>query len=1111
MPRAHLKTAVGAQQAEAIVLEAALDAAASLLERQDLQRPVLLVVPSQSLRLHLMARLVRHARRGAVLGVQCVTHFALALRIVGRLGLTAPRGLDLFAVLARRFARREPVLAQSLEHLRQGYSGILGAVRDLLDAGLQAAHLEAIEEALEVEGPLVASPDEISRAQALARVAAQTLAAFEQLGVGRSSTLLQTATDGVRVRPEAALHVDRVLLHGFADATGVTADFLQALLQAYGGLAVIDRPADPVAPDSVDASSTFTDRLRERLLAGSTLEESKARSSEPHIELFRALGQEAEVREVAHRCLELTAGGAPPESIGIVMRDPAPYVGLLRGVLGEFGVPFSGHGLAGPATPAGRRLRALVELAVQGNRAHVERWLDAAVEPAGGTALFDLRVALATLGIARLEELAELDLPPFLTNDNYALPVRQGFFELDEEGEGRQVVRTRRRRVSGEALRSLVEAARRLRRLFDTWSGTSLALPEHLQHLAAMVRLLEWPSESAESAALNHLVESIHQAPPIAMEQDEFAITLQRLALNAGRDEFSGRGGGVQVMGVVDARGRTFEHLFVLGMNRGVFPRTVREDPVFSDALRRLLERGGHGLLPDLPIKGRGYQEERYLFAQLLSSSPKVTLSWLEMDDADRSTPPSPLIERLRWCHPRRPESWRSPPLVGRRPLIDLDDTARPARRRLAYLPPRYQAVLSALYGRRERLGEVLPALLPHLSSHPGVRASDLAAARMAVLEEQDPLAASAAQIGLSPYLGFVGAVADDDDPRANRRLYVTLLERMATCPWQAFVERVLRVEAVPDPLEALPRIDGLLIGILVHSVLERIVGGAVPERPGDLAGLTAAAPVEVLWPEDDELDRLVNEEAVQTVRSAGIALRGFSRALAAVVRPYLETARWIDWPEGRLATLAAEIRGELDLSLPGLRRRSIAFRADRVDRSEAGLLITDYKTGTSPFTQKSAPYRYKSYLKEVRRGRRLQPVLYALAAAGGESFGRFTFLRPRFDGPEAARSVMVTSKDDDLRAAFEASTATTLRAWEEGLFFPRLEQPGEPQKLPPACRWCRVAEACLRQDSGARRRLRTGMNRLEADSCGLDDDTRRSLLDHWWLASPGQRPPETT
>ena len=70
---------------------------------------------------------------------------------------------------------------------------------------------------------------------------------------------------------------------------------------------------------------------------------------------------------------------------------------------------------------------------------------------------------------------------------------------------------------------------------------------------------------------------------------------------------------------MTEARARTFDHLFLIGLNRDVFPRSMREDPLLPDDLRRILQR----VLPDVPIKRAGFDEERYLFAQLLSARPR--------------------------------------------------------------------------------------------------------------------------------------------------------------------------------------------------------------------------------------------------------------------------------------------------------------------------------------------------------------------------------------------------------------------------------------------------------------------------------------------------------
>lgn len=1113
----RLLVARGARHAEEILLAEALGDAAAPATSDDLAArlgaPLHIVVPSQSLRLHVLERLVRTAG-SSVVGIQCHTHYGLALRILDSLDLGPPRGLDLFPILARRFARREEDLAASLDHLREGYSGILPAVRDLLDAGFAPGHLEALEEAIAEEDDAPMASDEIARAQALGRVTARTLLAFTELGVGRVSTLLQAATGGVKTRADTALASRGILLHGFADATGVAADFLTALLEAYGGCVVLDRPPDPLHPEQEDPSSEFTMRLAERFRGLCELETPPSGADAPRIELYRALGEESELREVAQRCLDLIDEGTAPESIGIVMREPRPYRSLLRRVFEDLALPYSTIGLDAPVGPVGRRIRAWLEIVTQGSRCHVERWLDTLPERFESVPLFDLRVALAALGVSRLDQLVELDLEAVLDGASYPLPVRRGFFEAEEEAEGAKVVRASRRHVPAGALRSLVAAGRRLAGVLEDWRREAMPLDGHVDYLRRVTLELGWTPERPEAHRLAELFETLLAAPPVAIDQDELVLTVRRLTTELDREPLGGRGGGVRVMGVVEARGLTFEHLFVLGMNRGVFPRTVREDPVLSDALRQRLARGGHGLLPDLPIKRRGYQEERYLFAHLLSAAPRVTLSWLEVDDDDRPKAASPLVERLRWSHSPEAADWRDPPVVGRRMLLDQHPEEDTRRRRASRLAPREQLVLAALDGPREGLPNLFASILGHRARDEDDDSIDwmrVARARRAVIDELDPPGFEAAQSCLSPYLGFVGPADSTGDPRRNRRIYVTTIEGMATCPWQTFLERLLRVEAVPDPLDALPQIDPLMIGIAVHRVLERIVaaglGAAVSASPERLEELLDRSARQVGWPEEDLLERLLTDEAEATVRASGVALRGFSRALAAVARPYLEMARRIEWNDGEISSLGAEVQGALGAAAPAGTEHLISFRADRVDRQDDEVVLIDYKTGTLPYTQSRASYRRKRYLKDLASGARLQPAVYAAALAERSGRGRFSFLKPQREVPEAARTISVASDDADARRPLEHVLSTVLDSWQRGLFFPRLELPGASGNKPAACNWCRVAEACLQGDSGVRRRMRLGMERLASLGPELDPAERAALLEQWWLAAPEARP----
>ncbi|HEX5692272.1 MAG TPA: hypothetical protein VFX76_19790, partial [Roseiflexaceae bacterium] len=74
---------------------------------------------------------------------------------------------------------------------------------------------------------------------------------------------------------------------------------------------------------------------------------------------------------------------------------------------------------------------------------------------------------------------------------------------------------------------------------------------------------------------------------------------------------------GVMVLGATAARGLSVRALFVLGMNEGVFPRTIREDAFLRDHDREVLETDlGYKVNPKLA----GYDEEKLLFTLLVGA-----------------------------------------------------------------------------------------------------------------------------------------------------------------------------------------------------------------------------------------------------------------------------------------------------------------------------------------------------------------------------------------------------------------------------------------------------------------------------------------------------------
>ncbi len=1073
--RARIRFGAGAQATEELFL-ADVEAAIERLGDRILERPVRLVVPSRSLRAHVLARLVE--RRGrAVAGVSCTTLFGLAAGLVDQ--VDGPPNLHdgLALLFARRHAEDEDWLRRSLAPLREGFHAVDASVRDLIEAGLDPSHVEALEETLAAEGPdSEASNAEIQRARALVRTAGRALEELDELGARSTATLLQRAREIVTA--QEAMPTEFLAIYGFSDAIGVATDLLTVLLDRFAGTIYLDQPPDPAAPEEPDAGNRFARRFTERISDVARPEGPVADRKPSRLQLFQAVGADAEAREVAARCRTLLHQGQRAERVGIVARRVEMHRTALRTHLTRLGVPFSADGAAGPPGPLGRRARALLHLLERRGAAPVERWLDARGTPFPRIQNFDLHLALATIGAGRLEEVPSRPYAAVSRGGSYALPVRRGFSTRDDE------VFAHRRKVPLSALEATAASARRLGEHFDGWQRAR-TLAEHATRFRNLLHThLEWTPASDLSREVLAIVDELTRGVSASLElaYEEFVDLVAPALERIGETPLGGRGGGVRILDVIEARGLTFEHLFVVGLNRGVFPRVVNEDPLLPDSLRNVLSRRGFGVLQDLPQKLTGYDEERYLFSQLLACAPAVTLSWQDVDDDNRQQTASPLVERLRWSPAEGQDDRREP--YTARPLYSASSAEASATGALDR-PAFEAATLAGIHGGRALFGRTLAvATDPTLAARgaPAVTRG-LHAVRLRLLDEIDPERGTSAgertRARLGPYFGFIGPIAPAGDPRSRDQIFVTTLESLSACSWRAFLERLLRLRPIPDPLEALPAVEPLYIGNLVHRVLERIVEA---QLRGPVESLEQARDLgaNVLWPAADEVAAILQDESERLVREEGFAFPGFARLLAEVVGPYLETARQVEWLDAvALPSAATELYGSLALPLADGSRREIAFKADRVDAGDH-LALSDYKTGRPMSDKKTEDARRRRFLDNVRAGQNLQAVAYAMAAGRDDDAGRYVYLRPDADTEPSHRIAEVRARDGEFVEAFRHAATAALAAWDQGVFLPRLIEPGGDKEFR-FCKSCRVAEACLRGDSAARARLRERVETLAA------------------------------
>lgn len=1100
--------------------------AAARTDPRLLARPVRVIVPSRSLAAHLGAILVRD--RSSVAGVLVQTVRAAACEVLERGGIPVPGSGDpnlddaLVAILVRRAARREPTLARALAPIEDGFAAVVASVRDLLDAGLRSSDRAAVEEVLatpawtepriepraeaRIELRAEARIEKGERRAALVRVALRTAEEIEDRGLGGTAALYRAACERLSAAPAHALPARALFVHGFADATGVVADFLRALLERRSARIFLDHPPEPRPGSSPRCEDAFVRELERVLLLGER--RIDATLPPPRPEVFRSMGATAEAREVARRIRRALDQGARPETIAVVARSLDGRAASLRTQLARLSIPFSG---VDATAPLGRRAglaHAFLELLAQGERASVDRWLDAArslaaVDHPHGVALrapfVDLRLAARELGAGRLADLAALDARSSIEegegpdagvasrDPRIGLTPRIGLVRHPETG----LVSARRRSVALAAIEELTGRARR-------WSSRLAALdvPQSARGMLAGLAALAadelgWSTSDDPTAPLIARLRALASRAPIGLtlDLDEARALAERVLSTAADEPIGGAGGGVQILDATEARGRTFERLFLIGLNRDAFPRSISEDPLFPDGNRQTLR----GLLDALPIKARGYDEERYLFAQLLSSAEHVTVSWQSCDDEGKALAPSAFVEGLL----DRPadELAATPPVhpcdaehAWRR--TDASATPRPAHE---------QAVLLALHGTRSDFGAALALALRESGS---IRTEACAAARLRTIAELE--ITNGPKAGSNPWFGFVGRLEPGlrIDPR-EQPLHVTTLERVARCGWQTYLQRVLRLERPRDPLGPFPDLDGRLVGSTVHHVLQGIVERQTGVASVDLAEALASEGSEALFPSEAELGPLIDGAAVAVLREERVALPGFARALALAARSFFAAAR-ADLATARAEgarLLGAEVHGvsvfDREASR-GSRAVEIRFRADRVERRGERTLLTDFKTGKEISEAAKPETRRTHFLEGVRRGDLLQAVAYAQARGVGSAAGRYLFLGAEV--AESARIALTTSEDVEARQAYEGAVARVLAAFEAGAFLPRFVEP-ERDVEPRHCETCPVAEACSRGDSGARLRMRA----FTAAPLHDLDAAQRAWLGLWnlWVKSP--------
>jgi len=706
----------------------------------------------------------------------------------------------------------------------------------------------------------------------------------------------------------------------------------------------------------------------------------------------------------------------------------------------------------------------------EGHITPMSPWLES-LEFRSSESTADASLAVRTLGLAYVGQWKEGLFP----SKGLSLPIRQDWVQGDEG-----VSRAPKKRLGPSSIQWLNERLETTLKLLNEWPPFA-DFETHMHHIRQLATLgLGWSSKGPADHILGALqIRSGEQKSP-PMSRGEAAAILDSLLQGELQGPRTEERSGVKVLDGTRARGLTFQHVFICQVNRGIFPRVVSEDPLLPDRIRLSLQP----LMPELAPKSRGHDEERFLFAQLFGSAKHVTVSWMRADDEGKELGRSVLVDRL---------------LLSRTELTldsiprDLNTVVRRSGQGVSPLvPPESMALVHALEHREENLSPWLALSLEESAGLSPEDALQLAEFRSRALSELSPNKATpegrrkAMETGV--FLGDVGPISAPWDPR-NRPMSVTSLEDMANCPWHFWLKRMLQLEATPIPTMAPPDIPASLVGTIVHDTLEDLITAKHPELRGRTWDKTTA-PAVLRCPTPKNIIQATKVAAERTAAANGIRSTGTWRLLTLRALPFVQRSVSADWPEpdSELHVIATESRGVFNITDPAGNQVAISFKADRVDKVRDGWRLVDYKTGKPVVSQKREKDRRRNLIKALSSGKMLQGMGYSMSTS--EGVGTYRYLSEK--ATPASIELTLSSEDEELKDIFEETTGTLHAGISQGVFFPRLEDPG--QNPPSKCTYCEFVEACAKNDSGRRERIRNS-GALHMPTGPLKSDSTRDEI----------------
>ena len=677
------------------------------------------------------------------------------------------------------------------------------------------------------------------------------------------------------------------------------------------------------------------------------------------VELVSCASPAAQALEVARRCAALIRSGVAADSIAVAARSLASGVAEeLAAAFDRAGVPWrERRGRPALAAAPVRLALALLELVEEDFPREplidllCSRLLTLGT-PVRGTPYDGVLENLPPQALARV--LREAHVRDDASEGGYAAALSSLAQRLGRKGRAAAHVDETAGRVQRviAALRrlpahgTLREHGAALLEVLESWGlWRQIRAPEAfgtgatLERAAAAALARDQAAARTLEQACAGLARAAGQLGESRLTRAEFAQVLSEALAEASLAPGGARGGAVQLVELRELAGRSFEHLFAVGLVDGELPARPTVDPLLSDEERRAVNRaarrsvfrlaaegGDAGLLPP-----RQAEEPLLFHLALCAARTSATLLWPRADAQGRELLRSPFADEAQRALGKEPGALALAAIPAARECADL--SALLARAALdAFADPAWRVTPPGDPAEARRLAAALAR------SPAGDRWRRIARAAAAERERVR------AFVGEIPPGRFSGQLSGEALRSAapvfafgpGAPVSAHQLEDHATCGFRTLGKRLLRIE-VDDRDDA--ELGARERGTLLHRCLERFFRRLREEDRLPLRGL----PEEIATLRQiagEEMDAFALEEHVGHRALWELKRAELLDTLAAVIESdqdglpiELERRFGFDDPE----------------SWPALRIGDVHVRGivDRIDRLPDGtLLVLDYKSG---------------------------------------------------------------------------------------------------------------------------------------------------------------------